>query len=294
LLAEDNPINQKLAIILLQKAGYSVDAVDNGLRALEKVKSENYNVVLMDVQMPDMDGFEATRSIRQWEAVNNRHIPIIAMTAHALKGDRDLCLESGMDDYVTKPLDPKVLFAAIDRWTQFEGLSNQQPAVAEIDVQDYSGSAENFTIKADPDFEDGLFGEPAQEMSIQEKTPQESLLMSFDDELPLDLDSALPRFFNDRNFFIEMCHDLVAQMPTRMQEINLALQTSNANDLYRHAHNIKGISANFSAGPVSKLAAQIEMLGKNEDITNVAILVKQLNVEAERLCKYCAEELGVK
>ncbi|HQV64200.1 MAG TPA: PAS domain S-box protein, partial [Anaerolineales bacterium] len=83
LLAEDNPINQKLAIVLLQKAGYSVDAVDNGIQALEKVKTNQYTLVLMDVQMPDMDGFEATQQIRIWEQTNGQHIPIIAMTAHA-------------------------------------------------------------------------------------------------------------------------------------------------------------------------------------------------------------------
>ncbi|HQV64432.1 MAG TPA: response regulator, partial [Anaerolineales bacterium] len=83
LLAEDNPINQKLAMVLLQKAGYSVDAVNNGLQALEKIKVIQYNLVLMDVQMPEMDGFEATQQIRTWEQTNGQHIPIIAMTAHA-------------------------------------------------------------------------------------------------------------------------------------------------------------------------------------------------------------------
>ena len=116
LLAEDNAINQKLAVVLLQKAGYSVDAVDNGQRAMEKVKTEHYNAVLMDVQMPEMDGFEATRQIRRWETPLSRHIPIIAMTAHAMAGDRERCLEAGMDDYLSKPLDPKALFNLLDRW----------------------------------------------------------------------------------------------------------------------------------------------------------------------------------
>ena len=118
LLAEDNPINQKLAIILLQKAGYSVDAVETGLQALERVKADHYSIVLMDVQMPDMDGFEATRQIRVWEKAIGQHIPIIAMTAHAMAGDRERCIDAGMDDYITKPLEPRVLFSAIDRWTQ--------------------------------------------------------------------------------------------------------------------------------------------------------------------------------
>ena len=116
LLAEDNAINQKLAVVLLQKAGYSVDAVETGAQALEKVQSNQYNAVLMDVQMPEMDGFESTHQIREWEKSNGQHIPIIAMTAHAMQGDRERCIEAEMDDYVSKPLEPKVLFAALDRW----------------------------------------------------------------------------------------------------------------------------------------------------------------------------------
>jgi CheY-like chemotaxis protein/HPt (histidine-containing phosphotransfer) domain-containing protein len=293
LLAEDNPINQKLAIILLQKAGFSVDAVGNGLLALEKVKNETYNAVLMDVQMPDMDGFEATRRIRQWEQEQGRHIPILAMTAHALKGDRELCLEAGMDDYVTKPLEPKVLFAALDRWTQPEDVYVQPPS-RETEVQDYSGSAEKFAVKVEMDFEDGLFGESEADQPVDKRIPPPILLKSFSDQLPLDLEDALPRFFNDRVFFTEMCQDFIAHIPARMQDIKHALQTNDANDLYRQAHNMKGVSANFSAGPVSDLATQIEALGRSEDITNAAALVQQLEVEAERLCQYYAVEFGMK
>jgi PAS domain S-box-containing protein len=293
LLAEDNPINQKLAIILLQKAGYSVDAVENGLQALEKARIENYNAILMDVQMPDMDGFEATRRIREWEEGRGQRIPIIAMTAHALKGDRELCLDAGMDDYVTKPLEPKVFFAALERWTQPEGQHKEEPAGGN-ELQDYSGSVENFAVKGDMDFEDGLFGESATPTRVHEMTSIDRPLEFIKEELPLDLEAALPRFFNDRHFFDEMCHDLIAHMPFRVQEINLALKSQNADDLYRLAHNLKGLSANFNAGPVSKLAAQIEALGKSQDITKVDILIKKLELEAERLRQYCADEFGIR
>lgn len=120
LLAEDNPVNQKLAIIILQKSGFSVDAVTNGFQAIEKLKTQTYNAVLMDIQMPEMDGLEATRHIRSDPQIIKR-VPIIAMTANALEGDKYECLEAGMDDYISKPIDAKALIAILDRWTDKGG-----------------------------------------------------------------------------------------------------------------------------------------------------------------------------
>ncbi|MGB9894005.1 MAG: response regulator, partial [Candidatus Saccharicenans sp.] len=115
LLAEDNPINQKVAVHLLQKKGHQVTVVETGQQVLEKLGQEIFDLVLMDVQMPVMDGFEATRIIRQQEKSSGDHLPIVAMTAHAMKGDREKCLEAGMDDYVSKPLYPEELYKAIER-----------------------------------------------------------------------------------------------------------------------------------------------------------------------------------
>jgi PAS domain S-box-containing protein len=115
LLAEDNPMNQTLAVKMLQKLGHSVEVVANGRLALEKVKSDSLDLVLMDGHMPEMDGLVATRAIRQWESVRGTHIPIIAMTAMAMKGDKEACLVAGMDAFVAKPISMKALREAIQQ-----------------------------------------------------------------------------------------------------------------------------------------------------------------------------------
>ncbi len=264
LLAEDNSINQKLAVILLNKAGYSVDAVENGLQVIEKAKEGKYNAILMDVQMPEMDGFEATCRIREWEAGRHQHIPIIAMTAHAMKGDRERCLEAGMDDYVSKPLEIRILLGALDRWLQLSEPEEAQPVRTEEPVP------------ATPPFVTA----PAEPPALPA------------DELPMDIERALERFGGDRPFLIEMSRDYVAGFPERIKGIKTALEAHNANDLSRLAHNLKGVSANFSADPVTRLSAELEALGCQDDLVTAPELLVRLEVEAERLVKYL-KEVGI-
>jgi signal transduction histidine kinase/ActR/RegA family two-component response regulator len=113
LLAEDNVVNQRVASRLLEKQGHRVVIAGNGREALEQLEREHFDLLLMDVQMPEMDGFEATAAIRKKERASGAHIPIVAMTAHAMQGDRERCLAAGMDGYVSKPIDAKELLAAV-------------------------------------------------------------------------------------------------------------------------------------------------------------------------------------
>lgn len=119
LLAEDNPVNQKLAVLILGKAGYQVEVVNNGRKAVETIvrRPDNFDLILMDVQMPEMDGLEATKQLR---SRGIQALPIIAMTANAMKGDREICLEAGMNDYITKPIKREKIFEIVEKWLHRE------------------------------------------------------------------------------------------------------------------------------------------------------------------------------
>ncbi len=117
LLAEDNAVNQVLAVRLLEKRGHSVTVAGNGKEVLTALEKDTFDLVLMDVQMPEMDGFEATAAIREKEKASGHHLPVIAMTAHAMTGDRDRCLEAGMDDYITKPIQSLELTKLLGRYS---------------------------------------------------------------------------------------------------------------------------------------------------------------------------------
>ncbi|MEW6094152.1 MAG: response regulator, partial [Chloroflexota bacterium] len=287
LLAEDNPVNQKLAVILLQKAGFSVDAVENGIQVLQYAQKGQYGAILMDVQMPEMDGFEASRRIRQWES-GQRRIPIIAMTAHALKGDRERCLDAGMDDYISKPIQPQVLLNVLDRWMQSgEGQRPvQEPAVEEMDYAGHPAVFQPISIDADA----GLFGE---EQPVSMEMPEASSPLPFitdqageASQLPMNPEMALPRFNNDRDFFNEMCLEFMAHLPGRLEELKKSLQNGDQETFTRTAHSLKGLAANFSAEPVTQISAELEIMGRQTNFENAPALVARLEDEARRLLEY--------
>ena len=284
LLAEDNPINQKLAVTVLQKAGYSVDTVDNGADAVAKAKANTYHAILMDVQMPETDGFEATQQIREWEQDRNVHIPIIAMTAHAMQGDRERCLAAGMDDYITKPFQPRVLFSALNRWAQNEPAAAEEPAK---NVQDYSSQSDLFEM----DFDDGMFGEPVSELpredtSLEEEQPAAESTHTF----PIDLPAAISRFDNDREFVLSIVRNYRAQLPDRLEEIRQCLHSGDVNALCRIAHNLKGVSLNINAEPIAQAALDLEKSALQEDLKSAADHVTRLEAEVARLEEYMFQE----
>ena len=275
LLAEDNPVNQKLAIIMLQKAGYLVDAVDTGAQAFEKIQTHPYSVVLMDVQMPEMDGFEATRLVRAWESQTGRHIPIIAMTAYAMAGDRELCIAAGMDDYVSKPLEPRVLFNAIDRWSQ---ANLEKEADTETDQEIVSA-----------DLGRDWLGESAPATPPNpDPIPQ---AVSPADKLPADLESALFRFSDDRRFMKEMCLEFKNHLPARSEELQSALRDGDIKTIGRLAHNLKGVCMNFNADPLADVAEKLELCGRQEKLAEAPALIQKIEEEIKRLQEYLDHQL---
>jgi PAS domain S-box-containing protein len=277
LLAEDNPINQELAMVLLQRAGYAVDAVETGAQVIEKMHANHYHAVLMDVQMPEMDGFEATRQIREWERTTGAHIPIIAMTAHAMSGDRERCLEAGMDDYLTKPLVQKVLFSALDRWTQ----PSEPAGEAGEPMGDFS-----------VDMEEGMFGETT--TTLPRKSEVTSPIVqnhTSTNALPVDFESVLDHFGGDHEFMMKMLRQYQGQLLDRVHEIRSAMQEGDTVRLGRLAHNLQGVSLNLGADSLANITRQLETVCSQPDLTDLPRLVEQLEAEAQRVKEYLSNEL---
>jgi CheY-like chemotaxis protein len=166
---EDSLINQKLAIALLEKWGHRVTVANDGREAVDLSGQQSFDVVLMDVQMPEMDGLDATRAIRQRELTSKSHVPILAMTAHAMKGDRERCLEAGMDDYLMKPIRAEQLFHALER------IGMDKPPLIPIAQTDSESSIEKDRVDWDfasqaVNFDDELLCHVVE--AFQEECPQ--------------------------------------------------------------------------------------------------------------------------
>jgi PAS domain S-box-containing protein len=142
LLAEDNPVNQEVAVHLIERRGHSVIVAENGRQAIEALERHKFDLVLMDVQMPEMGGLEATRIIRDKEKASGQHLPIVAMTAHAMQGDREQCLEAGMDGYLAKPIDPKTFLQTV------EGISERASEAAASGSEEAAEAAGALDSKA--------------------------------------------------------------------------------------------------------------------------------------------------
>jgi signal transduction histidine kinase/HPt (histidine-containing phosphotransfer) domain-containing protein/ActR/RegA family two-component response regulator len=241
LLAEDNLVNQKLAVRLLEKEGHSVAVAGNGREALAALDEADFDVVLMDVQMPEMSGFEATTVIREKEKTTGKHQLIVALTAHAMKGDRERCLEAGMDNYLAKPIQSNELFAA-------------------------------------------LYESPRARKTL---APQKPPISIFDSGV------ALIRTGHDPELLAELIEIFLADCPWRMAEIQEAIALSDAQGLERSAHKLKGAAAVFDARSVVETAEQLEILGRQNDVSAARELLSDLDRQIATLTRALQESLAV-
>ncbi len=250
LLAEDNPVMQKLALRQLKKLGFSADVVSNGREVLEAVKKSRYALILMDCQMPDTDGFEATRAIRRQEKESGRHLPIIAMTASAMRGDRENCFAAGMDDYLSKPVDQKHLLTILKRWCRQE-VSKSKEEIAESEgtpsVESFRGDHETPTKKA------------SAPVSINKILLNQETAGS--DQVDL---SRLITLYGDENMS-ELLESFISEGETILQAIKHWLEAEEPKELQSQAHQFKGLAAVMTMSELEQISLNLEQAAKQVD-----------------------------
>jgi len=253
LLAEDNVTNQLVAARILEKLGYKVDTVNNGQEALGALASSEYNLVLMDCQMPVMDGFEATRIIRGQEGPSV-HIPVIAMTANALLGDSIACLDAGMDDYLSKPVEPQKLSETLEKW------------LFSADVQNCVDDDETATLE-----------------SVDSPEKSSNTLPTIKDEKTFDREGFLSRILDDMELAIELVQAFLQDMPNQIQLLKTAIESRDAEQAMRQAHRIRGAAANMGGEMMKSTAAQIESAAKSANFIALEQLVPTLSQQYQAL-----------
>ncbi|MCC6158342.1 MAG: response regulator [Deltaproteobacteria bacterium] len=259
LVAEDNSINQRLALTLLEKMGYRAEAVGNGAEALRALSQIPYDLVLMDVQMPEMDGVEATVAIRNSDPAVLRHdIPIIALTANVMTGDRERFLAAGMDDFIAKPIDPDILAAKLREWI---------PAESSAAKESSSPSAKSTVAQT------------------ADRTGDQA-------ESSIDMPALLRRVMNDEALARLVLGQFAERVEGDLDEIEAALSTGNAAEVGRLAHRMKGAAASVSAIQVAPIAGELEKKGKKGDLAGADGLLKQLRQRALRFRRDALELLG--
>lgn len=243
LVAEDTPFNQKFIKRLLERWGHESVITENGRQVLQKLKEDRFDLILMDVQMPEMDGYDATRAIRKAGAGDDypSHIPIVAMTAHAIKGDRERCLDAGMDEYLSKPISSGKLYDILNKVGADIARRNESSIHSEKDPKVYSGPP------------------------------------------TIDENAIIEAFDQDWNFFGEVVDLFVSDYPQMIDGLNAMLASGDAVAFSRYAHSIKGMVKLFKAKEASELSQMLEIKGRTGDLSGGLEMVAKLSNSLDRL-----------
>ncbi len=265
LLAEDSPINQKVAVNQLHSLGFKVDVVANGQEALDLLEKVPYDIILMDCQMPILDGYTASWKIRDREAAPNYKFPkliIIAITANAMQEDRDRCLDSGMDDFLSKPVRKEDLARKLDYWNQILSEKDNVNFVPNVEIL----LPKSYTSEIDD-------------------------ILS-DSEVEIDWQYLDEMCSGNNEFKQELLQAYSMSMPEHVEALEIAISTKEYINIEHEAHFIKGSSSAIGITGVAKLASLLEENGKNKKMPeNTKILLKKISKDIEQI-KKLAQEIG--
>lgn len=253
LLVEDYPTNRQVALNILRLSGFDVDIAENGKEAVDAFLAETYDVILMDVQMPEMDGYEATRMIRQLELENDKkRTPIIAMTANALTGDREKCLAAGMDDFISKPVSRAAMLSAISSWDST--LSPEKTTSPEMDA---------VSEKSD---------------SSIDKVP-----------FPLDYERVLEEFMGEKEILMETLEYFLKQGRLQVETLNQALSENMNVMIAEEAHKLKGGASNLTMDILAQAATDLERAGNSGHMDKAGEFIETIVEEFNRLDKVLSD-----
>ncbi|MBX9787379.1 MAG: response regulator [Pirellulales bacterium] len=277
LLTEDNPINRRVAVHLLTSRGHRVSCAGDGQEALQRLRDEHFDLVLMDLQMPVMGGEETTAQIRAAEQGTGRHLPVVAMTAHALKGDRERCLAAGMDDYIAKPIRARQLFEVVERYAPTCAVANAAAG------RDEATSNHRDGVTAGTASASGSQTTPARgEHTPSTSTPPDPS-PNGENSATFDVTAALTAVGGDRGLLREIVALFRADAPGWLAELADSIAAGDAPRLRRIAHTLKNSAGYFGAGPTYRLALELEERGRNSDLAGADAIRARLAAEIGRL-----------
>jgi len=265
LLAEDNDVNRRVVCRTLEKRGHRLVNVANGREAVQAVQAQRFDLVLMDVQMPEMDGLDATRAIRQFEGSLGLHTPIIAMTARAMQGDREMCLDAGMDDYLSKPVQTAEMLATIERVvTRLSGRRTMGKAERNgaLAASDATGESKPAAASKDSDLE------------------------------VFDAESLRERVEDDLELMREMIELYLSGAPQMLAEIERSVAAGDARGVQMSAHALKGATQNMSGRRAAAAAFKLEQLGRSGDVGAAAEALETLQRELDMFREALTEVEG--
>ena len=281
LLAEDNQVNQIVACEIMAKAGYRSTAVGNGKQAVEAAETREYDVVLMDCQMPEMDGFQATAAIREREkkgavlsACGGRLI-IIAMTANAVKGDRERCIEAGMDEYVSKPIEPNQFLHLLDRM-----VPAGAPAAVTVTADGGESTRQDVAAPAEEDAHEVEESEHTAEEGEHKVRPCEG------GQPPVDVQSLLARCMGSEEFMRKIAAKFHEKVREDLQNMEQSAEAGNAEQIAFWAHKMKGGAANLSAKRLSEVARLMEQSARAGNAGAASEFLPQLKDELAQCLEF--------